>query len=288
VSLSITATILAHGEPESLERVLSCLDAQTHPLKRVLVLDNASPDAPPLKEVAGRHGVELIRAEENLGVGGGHERLIRSALADPSVSHVWVLEHDSFAEPDCLARIVETSETLRREGARVGAVFAHLERNAEEAAGRSVNVDAAPRRDARFTFNGVLFPRATIEEVGFPRADFFVGNEDWEYASRLGRAGLHAYESPRALMLHPTKGNRRFNVRPSVLRSYYSTRNWMRYDIERRPVVGTVRACVFCAASLGSILLRDDRKLVRMAARVTATHDAVRNRMGRREYWFLA
>jgi GT2 family glycosyltransferase len=141
---------------------------------------------------------------------------------------------------------------------------------------------------ARFTFNGVLVPRETVARVGSPRADFFVGMEDWEYSKRLGAAGLDAFEATHALLLHPTKGNLRFGVRPSVLRSYYATRNWMHVSLAEQPtLLRTAKCCGWCVASIPRILIREDHKLRRSAARVTATFDALSGRMGRRNYWFL-
>jgi len=133
-----------------------------------------------------------------------------------------------------------------------------------------------------------LFPRETLESLGPLRSDFFVGLEDTEYAERMERAGLMNVSVPEALAFHPNKGNKRFGIRPSVLRSYYSTRNSVYLEVQlHRDILAVPLYLARALAGILRTLIQEDGKISRIAARSTATFDGITGRMGRREYWFM-
>ncbi len=288
----VVAVVLAYNGGEWLPDVLGAIAAQRARPGHVIVVDNGSRDGTPAMLAAhdGLDGLEVVALPENVGVGLGHALGWEAAFAHPGCRYVWALEHDTVADPDCLARLLETAVSRRQAGERLGVVAARGERNrAEDAARRaSGELAALPYPDHRMTFNGVLLPREAIEAVGFPRADFFVGFEDWEYSQRLLSAGFTIWQDPRALILHRTKGDQRFGVSESVLRSYYATRNWFYLEtfVNRRRFA-RLRSVAWSAASLGKIVLEHDNTTRRLAARVAATFDGLSGRLGRRDYRFL-
>ena len=66
----ITAVVVTHNRPDELRLVIRALQAQTFPLARVLVVDNASP-LPAVDVLAGFSDVEIIRNDNNTGGAGG-------------------------------------------------------------------------------------------------------------------------------------------------------------------------------------------------------------------------
>ncbi|MCZ7535459.1 MAG: glycosyltransferase [Acidimicrobiia bacterium] len=288
------AVVLSHNPGSSLEDVVRALAAQTLTPARTIIVDNASTDGSTdtverVAAEAGLEGLEVIALGENMGVGAGHTVGWKAALADPSCELVWSLEHDTCAEPECLERLVGTAHSRITAGERLGIVAARGERTVQEGAERdAAGAPTEPFPAPRVTFNGILVTRALVEAIGFPRADFFVGFEDWELHRRLTRAGFTAVEDPRALVLHRTKGDHRMGLRPSVLRSYYSTRNsvYLRVAVDGERWA-RLRSAAWALASVGRIVVRDDRRAARVCARVTATFDGVTGRLGHRHYWFL-
>jgi GT2 family glycosyltransferase len=278
----VAAAVLVHDAVDSLARVVDCLERQTVQVAHTIVFDNASRQD--VKAALGeRKRLTVLRSDDNIGVGAGHGRAWDAALADPTITHVWVLEHDTYTEPDCLEQLLRVASKTP-----AGAYVPRLERNREEALARELELQtAAPVVVPRLTFNGILLPRETIERVGKPVVEFFVGAEDWDYSRRLQKHGTAALKIFQALALHPTKGNKRFGVRPSVFRSYYSTRNWMYLNLEDGGALRQTRCWLWCAASLPKIIATEDKKVRRMASRIAATYDAVTGRLGRRGYWFL-
>lgn len=282
----VIASILSYNSWETLEQVLRSVAQQEVRPDRVVVVDNASTDgtADRLLEV---DGIEAVVLSENRGVGAGHNRGIDIALDDESCQFVWLLEHDSIPSRDCLSILLRANSQLIERGRSVGALMPRAARDMAAAVRRPTSDD--PHRYTNFTFNGVLISRSTVESVGPIRTDFFLGLEDIEYAERIRKAGLEVLVVPTSLLLHGTVGQRRLGIRPSVLRSYYSTRNSVYFEFRLRGRV--FAAPEFLARAMAGALrslISEDHKAARVAARFTATLDGLTGRMGRRDYWFLS
>lgn len=285
------AVVLAFNARDSLARVLQGIEAQTVRPARTIVVDNGSTDGTAEMVRSDFPWITLLPLPENAGVGAGHRRGWEEALRDDACEYIWSLEHDTFTDPGCLERLESESLRMTASGLRWGALNARLERSAEEAVHTVLQhsdpaLGAIERR--RITFNGIVVPRTVIEAIGFPRDDFFVGHEDWEYSERLRAAGYHVMYDEHAIVIHPTKGNRRHGVTPSVLRLYYSMRNGVYVDHSVRKLRGSaLRWTGWTLAAIASTVARDDRKLARVSARVVALYDGLTGRLGKRDYWFL-
>lgn len=285
----VAAVVLAYNGAETLRRVLDCLRAQTASPRQIIVVDNGSTDETPALCATPENAAlitKLIRLPHNEGVGAGHTEGWRAALADPECTLVWALEHDSFASADCLRELLAAGNELSKQDPKLGVLASLGARNDEELRSRQAR-RPDPFPGNRFTFNCVLFTRRTIEASGFPRADFFVGQEDWEYSKRTAET-VTRWWIPAATHLHPTMGGRRLGRPTSVLRSYYSTRNGVYLRSREHPRVPAVlRTIGWGAASLVKIVFRDDHKLRRVRARTRGVVDGLFGRLGERSYGFL-
>jgi rhamnopyranosyl-N-acetylglucosaminyl-diphospho-decaprenol beta-1,3/1,4-galactofuranosyltransferase len=83
-------------------------------------------------------------------------------------------------------------------------------------------------------FNGVLVTRALVEEIGLPRAEFFIWGDDHEYRLRAEAAGARIATVVRAQLRHPAVGDlgtpmlfgrTTYNHTPSDLKHYCMARN---------------------------------------------------------------
>lgn len=283
---SVTASVLSHNPGEALVNTVNAIAGQTESPRQIVVVDNASGDGTRAyleQEVR----VTPLLQDENVGVGAGHRVGIERALEDPECDMVWVLEHDTTPDPDCLRELLVVYAELLGEGRKVGALHPRLERNDYEAA-RSATMSERVVPTETLTFNGLLIDRSTFEVIGYPRADFFVGHEDFEYQDRFLAAGLEIVTVPSALAIHSNKGNRRFGIIPSPFRSYYSIRNSIYLGLHVRHRRATILAALFRAVG-GSVrtLIREDQKGRRVAARLVGAFDGLAGRLGRKSYWFL-
>ncbi len=269
----VVATVLGFANADGVREVLRRIAAQHTRPAAVVVVDNGSRE--PLELPASVDGlrVDTVRSDTNLGVGGGHNLALRTALDRLGADAVWVLEHDSFPDAGCLAALL--TEHARHTAPAV--TVPDLARNFYER--------AWPRADhtgetlARFTFNGPLIDRAVIEQVGWINEDFFVGQEDWEYSSRVTAGGFPVRRCCRSMVMHATKGDRRFDTYVSPSRLYYSARNLL---AARRPLARprVVQLGLVTVAKAAAELVRPRRGPAYAAARWWAYVDGVSGRLG--------
>jgi GT2 family glycosyltransferase len=206
VDRQVLAVVLTHDAPGAPARCLDAIDRQTRPCDAVLVVDNASD--PPV--VLPHRSVDVVRSDLNTGPGGGHELGLRRFL-DSGAALAWVMDDDCVPAPTCLEAL------LRHDGAIAGArpVFPCW-------------IDG-PTGAARFlpAWCGVLIPRAMVERVGLPRADFVWWAEDTEYfQQRIWDHGMRAEEAGDAVVEHHRVRNR---SRKPAWKFYYEARNTIVY-----------------------------------------------------------
>jgi GT2 family glycosyltransferase len=273
----VLASVLAFEDAAATMRTLVCLREQTLRPDRVLVIDNGS-RAPVADHLAARsfrleEHESLVRLDVNRGVGAGHNVGLRRTMDDGD-DLVWLLEHDSFVLPECLATLVGTLDESGDDG--LVAVHPRLSRNryelSLESAGRDLDTgEQRPRTLLKgpghtLTFNGLLLPTSLVRRLGPIREDLFVGLEDNDYHRRLTALGGRLVETDAWLAIHPNRGLRRYPEPPSVLRRYYTVRNhlWLRREAEGRvPLSGVARSTL----ALGRDVLRGQGALAGARAR---------------------
>jgi len=274
----IVATVLVHGNEAGALEVLRLIAAQDRLPDAVVVVDNGSAAPLDLLTSAGR-SVRLVRADGNLGVGGGHNLGIRTALDDCGADHVWVLEHDTFPDPGCLAQLEGLA--LRHPA---GVIVPDATRNNYER--RWIVGDHDGEATTRFTFNGVLIAREVVDQVGPVNEVYFVGQEDWDYSQRVFAAAIPITRCSTAVVLHANKGDGRFPGFVSPTRLYYSARNLLALNPTSsqfsavRSWFGTMVKCV-------RQLVRFGRGRRHASAYWWAHRDGRRGNMGQQSHRFM-
>jgi GT2 family glycosyltransferase len=280
---AVTAIVLTFDAREAVERCVDAVLAQTRPLERVLVVDNASAD--PVTDLAQRHAsVEVLRLPENLGPAGGHAAGLQWFLdaTDSTASTgvdawAWVMDDDCLPAPDALER--QLAAAADADGSSV--VLAEV----TDAGGTNEVVGVG--------WWGALVPRAAIERAGLPIADLFWWVEDTEYLQwRLPRAGF------------PTRTARGAVVRVERARAsrskpawkyYYEARNtvYYRFRIQRRDQVPafasalTLRVRAWRAArsitklAWRAALVERDGRVAKVCMVARGVLDGARGRLGR-------
>ena len=261
---TVLASVLAFNNNPAALRTLLCLRAQTVAPTSVVVVDNAS--EPSFESYLAERGVDLeshervVREPSNRGVGAGHNRGLREAIAE-EWEYVLLLEHDTFVTPDCVETMLRYS--LSDPKPSLAAVYPVLARNQYEATllqrGEGLpgeRVVTRPQRGHVITFNALLLPVALATRAEPIREDLVVGFEDYEYMKSLERAGGHVLVTTEVLVIHPNRGLGRYPEPQSPIRCFYAVRNFLwvrREETGRLPLREAARALPGVARDLARL-----------------------------------
>src|SRR3954463_11769023 len=236
----IVAVVVTFNRLELLRRQLRRL-RELDELDEVLVVDNASTDG----TGAWLAGQDVVGESlpTNTGGAGGFSHGLERAV-ERGANLVWLMDDDGLPEPDCLKLLLEREDldfwgpaVLAAQdharlcfpirlpgGTRVVHDMASVERAAVDGLIHGVLIP----------FNGVLVTRALVEQIGYPRAEFFLWGDDVEYLWRAEAAGARIATVVAAHVLHPATddlgtpmmfGRTTYNHSPSDLKHYCMARN---------------------------------------------------------------
>lgn len=262
MDLKTGVVILTFNRLDFLKITLCKVLAQTHVPSDILVVDNNSSDGT-REYLESLKGVKKKYLKENLGPAGGFHEGIKYFAENSDVDYVWLMDDDFFPFNSCLEILLKSvnSETI---------VFPFIREK-----------DFASRREPGWW--GVLIPMAIIEQVGYPRKEFFFWSEDTEYL--LSRIRLKfKYKArwiPAAKGVHFTK--RETNHR-KPWRYYYEIRNmlYMRLYVRDKNLRRYYKMLKSWIILFGSILIKENNKIEKIKFFLRGTFDGVFKRLGKR------
>jgi rhamnopyranosyl-N-acetylglucosaminyl-diphospho-decaprenol beta-1,3/1,4-galactofuranosyltransferase len=264
----IAAVVVTFNRLGLLQRLLTELIGIDE-LDEILVVDNASTDGTGewLRSTEGEseHVHARLLTDNTGGAGGFHEGL-RWAV-ERGADLAWLMDDDGMPEPDCLKTLLAYDGALDfwgpvvvDEADHTRLVFpirlpgstrvVHAMGDVRAAAGDGLI------RDIVIPFNGVLLTRALVQEIGLPRAEFFIWGDDHEYRMRAERSGARIATVVDARVLHPSVGSlgtpmafgrTTYNHTPSDLKHYCMARNNL---VNLREYGGLLHAAAFVAKTL--------------------------------------
>jgi GT2 family glycosyltransferase len=209
---SIASVTVAYNGARVLPRQLDALHQQTWRPDEIVVVDNASSDNTVSTIEKNYSEVTILKQAENCGVGGGYAAGLQYAINERKCDWVWMLDQDSVPTNDCLENLIGSLRDLG-ENASDTAILAPVSFNAESSFDYSAALwcngfRSADAKNARIFFvdsvisSGTLLRREAVEEVGLPRADFFMDFVDHEYCLRLRRHGYKIAVVPKSRLDH--------------------------------------------------------------------------------------
>lgn len=269
---------------------------------RVVLLDNGGGDAAFDAWLANATaaGHDVLRSERNLGLAEGFNRGIARARA-AGFAHVLLLDQDSVAALDMVARLFDALHAESGDGAPVAAVGAqYVDARSGLVApfvriGFPLNdkIEGGPgqRVDCDFLISsGSLLPMAVLDRVGAMDASLFIDNVDLDWSFRATAAGHRLVGACDARMRHsigdalrPSRLLRHGVKVHSPLRLYYSTRN--RVLLYRRahvPRVWVAQDLPRLAGKLAAMSLLVAPRLANLRAMLRGLLDGLRGRSGPR------
>jgi rhamnopyranosyl-N-acetylglucosaminyl-diphospho-decaprenol beta-1,3/1,4-galactofuranosyltransferase len=279
--------VVTRNRSDVLSETLKAIRAQELVPDSVLVVDNDSQDRTAAMLAAEFPEVGYFRLPENLGFGAGLAAGMRQAAAS-GCDYFWLLDDDSRPAPITLRRCLKVARTMPRFGI-IGLSGGTIRWGRLDVHPYEPTPDGRPTEPPQLThgdfvhLDGAVVAREAVEQLGYPRADYFMMLEDVEYSNRLKRAGwgVAHFELDEDLIFRGNLGSGG-DGRPSPpWRAYYQTRNHLLMALDHRSpleVAGWLyRQVKFIAAAAVSL----DRKAERIGLRLLGAWHALRRKTGR-------
>jgi GT2 family glycosyltransferase len=218
---TVAAVVVAFNRKVLLAECLRGLLQQTHPVDAVFVIDNASTDGTEtfLSEVGllAEPKIRYTVLTKNIGGAGGFAMGMEAAF---SAGYAWIWFMDDDAEPfaDALERFLsfmQDKETGALANLKLDTNGNVLRYHLGSIQWRSSldlvcplaheSTSVSDRIPVEFSsFIGLLIRRESIAKVGFPRREFFIHCDDFEYSVRLLAVG-RIFLIPSSKILHKEK-----------------------------------------------------------------------------------
>lgn len=282
---------------ELLSAAVLALDGQVQGL---CIVDNGSPASQreALRALASGERRHLLELGANLGVATAQNRGIQFAR-ERGADAVLLLDQDSVAAPDMVARLRAGLGKLRRQGVALAAVGPRLVDRRSGASSPFVRFRFPGIRKLHcgnglqtlfetdfLISSGTLIPVAVLDVVGLPEDALFIDNVDLEWSFRARSCGVPLYGVCDAILEHSI-GDRVIRIlgvtlyRHGTVRQYYITRNRiLLYRRSYAPVAWIVQdaARVFIKVLLSIVFFPKRRENLRMMWR--GFSDGIRGRDG--------
>lgn len=213
--MTIAALVVTYNRRDLLVGCLEGAFAQTRPVDRLLLVDNASTDGTEelLRErgLLERPELTYVRLEENLGSSGGFAEGVRIAR-EPESDWLWLMDDDSAPAPDVLERLLDAppaadpgTVALCPKVVYADGTLDLNQRGDFRRRLRPLPASAYAAGDYRelgfMSFVGTLVRTSAARAIDPPMAEFFVWGDDVEYSLRLRTRGAIRLV-PEAVMVH--------------------------------------------------------------------------------------
>lgn len=301
MSPSVASVTVAYNAVKLLPRQIEALLRQTHPLREIVVVDNASVDGTGAMLAERYPQVTVLRMAENLGAAGAWAAGLSYAALEKQYDWAWTFDDDSVPAADSLAMLLGGVDSLNGKQREVGMIApmpVHRETETYYPPFLWRNGFVKPTSEQMHEplwfadaviVSGSLVRREVVETIGLPRADFFMDFFDFEYSLRARAHGYKIAVVPQAELGHEIGnarmvrflgGSRLWTNQPPY-REYYFSRNlaylaWWLY-----PNRSTKRYVArFLAWRAIQVLLFSKKKLSCLTRMIQGLNDGLRGRLG--------
>jgi len=214
--------------------------------------------------------ITIVASPKNLGFAGGNNAGMRLALADPTISHIWLLNNDTIVEPSALSALLRRLRD-RPDAGQCGStvLFLQAQDRVQAFAGaryfatagiamhvgrifgrrRSVPPALVEHQLAYISGVSLLATRTFVEKVGLMSEDYFLYYEELDWALR-GAPEFNLAYAPESIVYHKggaSIGSNRESSKRSTLSHIYLERNRLRITRRFFPEkLQTVRVFMLC------------------------------------------
>ncbi len=213
---TIAAVVVTYNRKQLLTECLDALFAQTRPVDKVILIDNASLDGTPewLEErgYLANPLVDYVRLPENTGGAGGfYEGMKRGYEA--KYDWLWLMDDDGVPNEVCLSTLL-SSECMSQADFRCPIV---VDRDNTETFSFPYVVDGVKyeriidlKRSLKEScfcaaqpFNGILLRYSLVDKLGYPKKEMFIWGDEIEFLKRAITHGFYPMTNSDAIFFHP-------------------------------------------------------------------------------------
>lgn len=272
--VTVAGVVVTFNRLEKLKTVIASIEAQTHAVETLFVIDNASTDGTReyLADLKTSVPLEIITMDTNSGGAGGFAEGMRRGYAS-GADHVWIMDDDCYPQPDALAALVSGFDGAVAElGGDVPFACSVVEFTDGSICemnnpvptwdwGRLLVKGQKNVMVTACSFVSVLIPRWAIAEYGLPYSEYFIWFDDREYTLRLTKRcpGVQVLNS---VVVHDMGDNRGVNFamvdRKSLWKFAYGVRNEASWQLHHRGLLYFLEfgARLFVSLHRGRVPLR--------------------------------
>ncbi len=180
----IVATVVTYNRLGLLKKCIAALRNQTHPVNKILVINNGSTDGTE-EWLNSQPDIECV-TQKNVGGAGGFSTAIQLGYKK-GYEWVWCMDDDGAPKEDALAHLlaVESNElkllncaVINQDDKDSFVWNTGGYKKLSEVSGNIIEGIGHP-------FNGTFINRRIIERVGVPKAKFFLWGDETEYYYRI-------------------------------------------------------------------------------------------------------
>lgn len=190
--MNISVVVVTYNRKDCLMKCINHLLKQTEKIEKIFVIDNNSSDGTRnmMQQQYGCNGrISYHRLSNNTGGAGGFYYGVKLAY-ESGADFIWGMDDDAYAEKNALKNIVAESWKCNDKST---CFWSNCRKSAFKGNTREVDI---------WTFVGFFLPRTIIQNIGFPRMDFFIFFDDCEYAYRIRKSGYRIIEVKSSVIDH--------------------------------------------------------------------------------------
>lgn len=301
----IACVMVTYNNATSIVDTINSVFFQTYPLEEIIVVDNASPDGTARIIEKNYPNITLFANEYNTGIGKGCAIGMEYAY-EKKYDWIWLLDGDSKPESDALEELIKA---YSHETVQYGKIGILASSPVNRLTGSRYNcamwrdrlVQISIPEDVTDPFfvdivisSGSLINSKVIDEIGFPRADFFIDFVDTEYNIRMMKNNYKIALVPTSIIFHEIGDTKivrditRFGAKsPSYIHSpwrlYYMVRNQL-YTCSHE--LQDYKAIFFFSLSIikmifAILIYNHDRKIQRFKYIFLGIKDGLKGRLGK-------
>jgi rhamnopyranosyl-N-acetylglucosaminyl-diphospho-decaprenol beta-1,3/1,4-galactofuranosyltransferase len=211
------AVVVTYNRLDCLKPCVEALLNQTCQDFDILIVNNGSTDG--TKEWVNSLPTQIFRIhQENLGGAGGFYQGQKYSF-DNGYEWVWMMDDDGIPERTQFENLISVATTYNKK--IVGPIVMNIEKSDELAFSPGeiftkplVNLPYSDTYQLVSPFNGVMFHRSVIENIGFIKKEMFIWGDEREYRLRCHKHGYFEVAALNAIHYHPMIKGKRDNALP--------------------------------------------------------------------------
>ena len=218
---NVAAIMVTYNRQDIVLEALDCLQAQTHQVAHIVIVDNNSSDdtIEVLLERKDRDPrISIVRSFENSGFGAGLALGMNWALENLSPDYMWLMDDDSYPVSDALELLLKNTIQYHYDVLGLsGYILTMGSKKKVIPQSNSADVDF-------ILIDNALVSIETIRKIGVPSGEFFMMCEDYDYCLRIKAAGFKLGVIKNNHVTRLNLGSQKFS-KATLWRGYYHSRN---------------------------------------------------------------